>query len=140
MEPNPSKDAIISVIEDVCIQMTPPGQQIELPRLGEYTNFNWYLIYGKRIGQRPARFIDYENLEKLVDGIEQRAESAVVFYFSENDYLKFSEVMKARVKRRKNTSLRGGITLGWGESEISGKPYKVHTFNINPSHVPFETE
>ena len=126
-------ESIVNVIESLCRQMTPAGEQMGLPGLEDYSMFNWYLIDdGTFRDAKSRRIIKPENIEETIESIERKNEEAIVVCLSQQSYQLLSDYMKRKAKSS------GGITRGWGSSEhvIGGTKYLVYTFGINPQRVP----
>ena len=126
-------ESIVDVIESLCTQMTPAGEQMGLPGLEDYSMFNWYLIDDSTFrDEKSRRIIKPSNIEEAIENIERNNEGAIVVCLSQQSYQLFSDYMKRKAKSS------GGITHGWGSSEhvIGGIKYLFYTFGINPQRVP----
>lgn len=132
LPPDVPLETIIELMDKIFIQMTPIGEQLELPLLGQSRN-NWYLIYDSyRNSQKPSRFIDFKNLRTTIEHIEEKGKDAIVMCYGEEDYAEFSSLMKKKAEAGR------GITPGWGISEcvVEQVDYQLHTYSRNPEHTP----
>ena len=132
LPPDVSLEIIIELINNIFIQMTPIGEQLERPLPGQSRN-NWYLIYDScRNSQKPSKFVDFKNLRTTIEHIEENGKDAIVICYSGEDYAKFSSLMKKKAEAGR------GITPGWGISEcvVGQVDYQIHTYSRNPERTP----